>query len=67
MKVQVYGEGGFDESKPNNNIVEEYEVPDPPPAGSDVPVDQALVAQNKQAITKYEAELQAQVQEDAPA
>lgn len=24
----VYGEGGLDPSKPNNNIVDEYEVPD---------------------------------------
>lgn len=22
----VYGEGGFDPSKPNNNVIEEYEV-----------------------------------------
>jgi hypothetical protein len=28
MKVIVYGEGGYDPSKPNNNIVEEYEVPE---------------------------------------
>jgi hypothetical protein len=27
-KVVIYGEGGYDPSKPNNNIVEEYEVPD---------------------------------------
>lgn len=24
----VYGPGGFDETKPNNNIVEQYEVED---------------------------------------
>lgn len=30
MKVTEYGPGGFDPSKPNNNIVAEYEVPDPP-------------------------------------
>ena len=28
----VYGPGGFDPTKPNNNIVEQYEVPDPPVA-----------------------------------
>lgn len=30
MRTFVYGIGGYDSSKPNNNIVEEYEVPDPP-------------------------------------
>lgn len=28
MKVTEYGEGGFDETKPNNNIVDEYEIGD---------------------------------------
>ena len=28
MKVVTYGIGGYDPSKPNNNIVEEYEVED---------------------------------------
>lgn len=26
MRVTEYGEGGFDPSKPNNNIVDEYEI-----------------------------------------
>lgn len=25
----TYGEGGYDPSKPNNNIIEQVEVPDP--------------------------------------
>jgi hypothetical protein len=32
-KVTIYGIGGFDPNKPNNNIIEEYEVevePTPP-------------------------------------
>lgn len=29
MLVTIYGEGGFDPDKPNNNIVEQYEVADP--------------------------------------
>ncbi len=33
-KVVVYGIGGFDPSKPNNNIVEEYDVPDNVESGS---------------------------------
>lgn len=29
MRVIVYGVGGYDEKKPNNNIVEEYETDEP--------------------------------------
>lgn len=28
MKSTTYGIGGYDESKPNNNIVEEIDIPD---------------------------------------
>jgi len=28
MKSITYGLGGYDESKPNNNIVEEIDIPD---------------------------------------
>jgi hypothetical protein len=28
MKETIYGPGGFDSSKPNNNVVEEVELPD---------------------------------------
>ena len=28
MKKVTYGIGGYDESKPNNNIVEEIDIPD---------------------------------------
>jgi hypothetical protein len=31
MMITVWGEGGFDPNKPNNNIVEQYEVADPEP------------------------------------
>ncbi len=31
MKVRIWGEGGFDPAKPNNNLVEEYELPDREP------------------------------------
>ena len=39
MKQITYGLGGFDPTKPNNNIVEEIDLPDPPqqplpPAGA---------------------------------
>ena len=28
MKIITYGIGGYDPSKPNNNIIEEYEIED---------------------------------------
>jgi hypothetical protein len=30
MKKVTYGIGGYDPSKPNNNIVEEIDIPDEP-------------------------------------
>lgn len=33
--VTVYGPGGYDPSKPNNNVVDEYEAQDPPFQGLD--------------------------------
>lgn len=35
MRTTVYGPGGFDPTKPNSNIVEEYDLPDPPQAPLD--------------------------------
>jgi len=29
-KIITYGLGGYDETKPNNNIIEEQDVPDEP-------------------------------------
>jgi hypothetical protein len=31
MRVTVYGAGGYDPTKPNDNIIEEYDVPDQVP------------------------------------
>jgi hypothetical protein len=28
MKMITYGVGGYDETKPNNNIIEELDIPD---------------------------------------
>jgi hypothetical protein len=28
MKIITYGIGGYDESKPNNNVVEEIDIPE---------------------------------------
>lgn len=30
MKIITYGLGGYDTSKPNNNIIEEIDLPDEP-------------------------------------
>jgi hypothetical protein len=30
VKIITYGLGGYDTSKPNNNIIESYEIPDSP-------------------------------------
>ncbi len=43
----VYGIGGFDPSKPNDNIVEQIELPDPEPTEAEVDVpDMGFVAQD---------------------
>jgi hypothetical protein len=30
VRIITYGKGGFDPTKPNNNIISDVEVPDPP-------------------------------------
>jgi len=42
MQITIYGEGGFDPSKPNNNIIEEYEVEDPQPTKQQLARQSAL-------------------------
>lgn len=46
----VYGEGGYDPSKPNDNIVERYEVEDHPPAANVDDIAAALSALPAEAI-----------------
>ncbi len=38
----VYGIGGFDPSKPNDNIVEQIELPDPEPTETEVVRESAM-------------------------
>lgn len=57
MKVTVYGEGGYDPDKPNNNIIEEYEVEDPP-----APVDEVSVEDRIAELEDQLAALRAQVE-----
>jgi hypothetical protein len=36
MQITIWGEGGFDPEKPNNNIIEQYEVADPEPTSAEI-------------------------------
>ena len=45
-RVVVYGLGGYDPDLPNGNVVEDYEIPDPPQA----PLDPAGVAATLNAV-----------------
>lgn len=42
MQITIYGEGGFDADKPNNNIIEQYEIADPEPTAQDVARQSAM-------------------------
>lgn len=52
MRFGTYGPGGFDPKKPNNNLVEVEDVPDPAPTDSER-LD-ALVAALENATTMAE-------------
>jgi len=36
MQITIYGEGGHDPEKPNNNIVDQYEIADPEPSAAEL-------------------------------
>jgi hypothetical protein len=36
MMITIWGPGGYDPEKPNNNIIEQYEVADPEPTELDL-------------------------------
>ena len=57
MKVTIYGEGGFDQTKPNNNILEQYEVEDPLPTDSELA--RASAIEKLKAFGLSEEEIQA--------
>jgi hypothetical protein len=42
MQVTIWGEGGFDPTKPNNNMLEQYEVQDPEPTPEEIARKSAL-------------------------
>ncbi|HSG62329.1 MAG TPA: hypothetical protein VLA24_12950 [Pseudomonadales bacterium] len=41
--ITTYGLGGYDPTKPNNNIVEQYEVEIPDPEPTDIELLQAQI------------------------
>lgn len=55
MNAIVYGIGGFDPSLPNNNIVEEYELPDPEPTPEEVARQSAVAKLQALGLTEAEA------------
>lgn len=54
MFVTIWGEGGFDPAKPNNNIIEQYEIPDPEPTKTDLDRQSALDKLSKLGLTEDE-------------
>ena len=54
MQVVIYGEGGYDPSKPNNNIIEQYEVPDPEPTPEELARQSAMAKLSALGLTEDE-------------
>ena len=55
MKTITYGLGGFDPTKPNNNIIEETELPDPEPTPEELARNSAVAKLKKLGLTEEEA------------
>ena len=57
QRIEIYGPGGYDPSKPNNNIihVEEIEVEDPP-APSEIDLLRAKVEELEAEIKRLKGE-----------
>ena len=53
--VTVYGPGGFDPSLPDNNVIEEYEVPDPEPTAEELARESAIAKLQALGLTEEEA------------
>jgi hypothetical protein len=54
-KHTIYGLGGLDSSKPNNNIIEQYELPDPEPTPEELARASALAKLQALGLTEAEA------------
>ena len=55
MLNTTYGPGGFDPNKPNNNIIEETELPDPEPTPEELARNSAVAKLKKLGLTEEEA------------
>jgi hypothetical protein len=55
MNHIVYGLGGFDPSKPDGNVIEQYEVPDPEPTPEEVARASAVAKLQALGLTEQEA------------
>jgi hypothetical protein len=55
MQYIRYGLGGFDPSKPNNNIIEEIELPDPEPTPEELARQSAIEKLQTLGLTEEEA------------
>lgn len=53
--VILYGEGGFDINKPNNNIVDQYHIPDTPVDEKELLRKSALAKLTALGLTEDEA------------
>lgn len=51
----IYGVGGFDPTKPNNNILEEVELPDPEPTPEELARASAVAKLTALGLTEEEA------------
>lgn len=54
MLVTIYGEGGFDETKPNNNVVEQFDLPDPEPTPEQLAKESAIQKLKDLGLTEEE-------------
>jgi len=54
-KYVFYADGGFDPSKPNNNIIEEIELPDPEPTPEELARASAVAKLQTLGLTEEEA------------
>jgi hypothetical protein len=51
----VYGLGGYDPSLPNDNVIEQYEVPDPEPTAEELARASAVAKLQALGLTEQEA------------
>jgi hypothetical protein len=54
-QVVVFGLGGYDPSRPDGNIIEQYEVPEPEPTPEELARQSALAKLQALGLTEQEA------------